>query len=146
MSKTLFEQPPSPGEFQGETYDARLDRDRLTGQLLLVWNIMSDGRWRTLYEIQQATRATLPAISARLRDLRKERFGSYTVERRQRGALRGLYEYRVGPKGSGTPKHVDCEHCAVLEGRIESAIEYLGAYVDSRHNVEVTARLRGYDQ
>jgi hypothetical protein len=86
--------------FDGATVDMR-DADRLGRQLWAVRMLMRDGRWRTLTEIQsllvdEGVQAMLPSVSARLRDLRKERFGSYTVDRRARaGAGRGLFEYRV---------------------------------------------------
>ncbi len=82
--------------FDGETYDAPLDENRLSRQLDRVRNLMLDGKWRTLFEIEQATGAPETSVSARLRDLRKIRFGNYCVERRRRGLPHlGLHEYRV---------------------------------------------------
>lgn len=74
------------------------DEPRLSTQLAAVKDLMLDGRFRTLEEIQRELRAQgieamLQGISARLRDLRKRRFGSHTVERRKRAP--GLFEYRV---------------------------------------------------
>ena len=64
-------------------------------QLSAVLDLMRDGRWRTLYEIQKATgEGSEAAISARLRDLRKARFGGYQVNRRRRGDG-GTFEYQV---------------------------------------------------
>jgi hypothetical protein len=57
---------------------------------------MRDGRWRRLTAIAIAAQAPEASVSARLRDLRKERFGSHTVERRY--VAQGLWEYRVLPK------------------------------------------------
>jgi hypothetical protein len=62
-------------------------------QLAKVRDLMLDGQWRSLIEIAAATDAPQASISARLRDLRKVKFGSYTVERRL--LTPGLYEYRV---------------------------------------------------
>ncbi len=63
-----------PAFFDGETYDAKLDQKRLSGQLGKVYDVMKDGRWRTLNEIGTATGVgSEAAISARLRDLRKAR-------------------------------------------------------------------------
>lgn len=82
--------------FDGETYVAAEDEERLATQLERVTALMTDGEWRTLEEIQKSTGGSLPAVSARLRDLRKPRFGSFIVDRRRRGAASGgLHEYRI---------------------------------------------------
>jgi hypothetical protein len=88
--------------FAGVTYDDDLDASRLKGQYKRVWNVMRLGDWLTLSEIQTYIKLQTgvydseSAISARLRDFRKERFGSHQVERRRRGeAERGLHEYRL---------------------------------------------------
>lgn len=54
---------------------------------------MSDAKWRTLGEVAKETGAPEASISARLRDLRKEKFGGYLVERKYHGD--GLWAYRV---------------------------------------------------
>lgn len=77
----------------GATYDHARDARRLAGQHARVLACMKDGRWRTLAAIAAATRDPEASISARLRDLRKERFGAHTVERRHAGD--GLFEYRL---------------------------------------------------
>jgi hypothetical protein len=89
--------------FDGETYEPKHDEGRLGSVLDHVRRYMLDpmmtcGPWRTLAEIAAGlpVDATEAGISARLRDLRKERFGSYIVERRRRGDPKaGLFEYRV---------------------------------------------------
>jgi predicted transcriptional regulator len=82
--------------FDGKTYEAKLDQNRLGRQMKQVFALMSDGQWRTLAEIEAATWEPQASISARLRDLRKPRWGSYTVNRRRRGdGRRGLFEYQV---------------------------------------------------
>lgn len=81
-------------EFDGDTYDSDLDHGRLASQLYAVKQLMSDGEWRTLDEIALIVPGTIPALSARLRDLRKEKFGGHLVERR-RATLTGLFEYRL---------------------------------------------------
>lgn len=60
-----------------------------------VFNLMSDGRWRSLEDIQAKTGGTLPSVSARLRDLRKDEFGGHTVERRRK--TDSIYVYRLIP-------------------------------------------------
>ncbi len=79
--------------FDGETYDPDRDHVRLSGQMLKVRNLMSDGEWRTLRHIANEVGAPEASVSARLRDLRKPRFGGYTVERVR--APRGLHFYRL---------------------------------------------------
>jgi hypothetical protein len=87
-----------PLNFDGDTYDPAADRARLTGQALRVYEAIKDSQWRTLAEIEDLTRDAQASISARLRDFRKRRFGSHTVNRRHRGeAERGLYEYQLIP-------------------------------------------------
>ncbi len=90
-------------DFDGNTYEPNFDATRLRGEMARVYNIMLDQQWRTLSEINLAIQHSFygqhdpeASISARLRDLRKARFGSHTVERRRRGdPKRGLFEYRV---------------------------------------------------
>ena len=52
---------------------------RLSGQLLKVFELMKDGRARTLAEIADRTRHPEASVSARLRDLRKGQFGTHSV-------------------------------------------------------------------
>lgn len=85
--------------FDGETYDEERDRERLGAQLRRVFAAMADGKWRSLYEISIATGDPVQSISARLRDLRKPRFGEHGVMRRN--VANGLFEYRLILKGRG---------------------------------------------
>ena len=83
-------------DFDGETYEREHDQARLSTQLTRTIDAMIDGEWRTLDEVSRITGDPEASISARLRDLRKPKFGSYHVERRSRGDRdRGHYEYRV---------------------------------------------------
>ena len=87
--------------FDGPCYEPVHDQARLTGQILRVWDLMRDGKWRTLREIENATGDPQSSISAQLRHLRKDRFGAHTVDRRARGErASGLWEYRLIPKGA----------------------------------------------
>lgn len=118
---TLFEQPtdepPNDAEFDGSDYESSMDRERLTGQLLRVWSAMSDGAWRTVDEVVAITGDGAVSVQSQLRHLRKERFGAYLVEKRQRSP--GLWEWRVGAKGAGTPGHVHCRGCDERDAEIE---------------------------
>jgi hypothetical protein len=84
--------------FAGSDYDAVRDDVRLTGQLLRVWNVVSDSTWKTLSQISEATGDPEASISAQLRHLRKPRFGAHTVEKVHLGS--GLYRYRVIPNNT----------------------------------------------
>jgi hypothetical protein len=87
---------PEPMKFDGPDYVPELDQVRLTGQIKRVFDLMRDGRWRTLTEISVRTGDPEASISAQLRHLRKERFGSHVVEKRRRGeGTMGLFEYRL---------------------------------------------------
>lgn len=93
--------------FDGPDYSPELDKARLTGQILRVYACMSDGRWRTLPEIRSATGDPEASISAQLRHLRKQKFGSHDVQKRRRGeGKRGLWEYRLVLT---TPEPAQCE-------------------------------------
>jgi len=83
-------------DFDGPDYRRRFDYGRLTGQILRIYACMNDGRWRTLEEISSVTGDPPASISAQLRHLRKEKFGSHTIDKRARGEReRGLWEYRL---------------------------------------------------
>lgn len=85
---------PTAPHFDGETYEPAKDHERLTGQLGRVRTVMLDHVWRTLAEIEAVTGDPPASISARLRDLRKTKFGGYTIQRRRRGEdTSGLFEY-----------------------------------------------------
>lgn len=79
--------------FDGTTYNHARDGKRLSYQLDAVRDLMSDGLWRTLWDIAEETDFPEASISARLRDLRKHKFGGHRVDRRYTGG--GLWEYRV---------------------------------------------------
>jgi DNA-binding Lrp family transcriptional regulator len=80
-------------DFDGITYDATRDGPRMTKQLQKVKRLMSDGQWYTLSQIATACGCSESSASARLRDLRKAKFGAHTVERKNCGG--GVWVYRV---------------------------------------------------
>ena len=78
------------------TLDRALDKPRLDTLRERIRRLMVDGRWRSLEEMQAVTGGRETGVSAKLRDLRKCRFGAYTVERRRRGDPKsGHWEYRM---------------------------------------------------
>jgi biotin operon repressor len=80
--------------FDGDTIDDALDTHRLRRQLDAVRTLLlARYSWHSLAEISQATGTPEASASARLRDLRKEKFGGYTIERRRRSP--GTFEYRL---------------------------------------------------
>lgn len=85
---------PIVERFDGATFDPTLDGVRLTGQLERVRDLMADGAWRTLAEIAAKVEGSEPGVSARLRDLRKPRFGGLAVERKRTDRA-GVWVYRV---------------------------------------------------
>jgi hypothetical protein len=92
---------PPQRAFDGRTYEWRRDHVRLDKQLGRVFQFMQDGHWHTLAEIMLTVNGSEAAISARIRDLRKPKYGSHTVERKSLGG--GLFAYRlVTVKGSAT--------------------------------------------
>jgi hypothetical protein len=89
--QTLFDLSP---RFDGETIDDALDTHRLRRQLDRVRMILlSEYRWHTLAEIRINSGIPEASVSARLRDLRKEKFGGYTIDRQRRSP--GTFEYRM---------------------------------------------------
>jgi hypothetical protein len=84
--------PPAP-DFDGHTYDRDRDGVRLRGLLGAVYDLMRDHRWRTVPEIHATVGGSEAGVSARLRDLRKDKFGGHGVDRRRKTG--GLWEYRI---------------------------------------------------
>ena len=74
--------------------DAKIDFDRLQGQTKAIYDLMSDGIWRTLQDIEAITNYPSPSISSQLRHLRKSRFGGHIVDKRRRGNG-GTWEYKL---------------------------------------------------
>lgn len=110
--KSLLDPPLAhtndPPEFDGQTFEAKLDSPRLTLQLDRVREYMLSifPNWKSLPEIKKQleklyenTHFPEQSISARLRDLRKKKFGGYVVDKKRRMTeeLRndGTWEYLV---------------------------------------------------
>lgn len=95
MTDLFTYQPPAAVAFDGATYDPDQDHQRLKGQLWRVFQLMSDGKYRTLAEIAEDAQGTEASVSARLRDLRKEQYGGREIQRQR--VAGGLWEYRMLP-------------------------------------------------
>lgn len=85
--------PPKERAFDGETYKPKRDYPRLKGQMLRVYDAMQGGRWLTLAELAQVAGGSEAGVSARLRDLRKAKYGAHVVERQY--VVGGLHRYRL---------------------------------------------------
>lgn len=83
--------------FGGKTYDAELDGERLEDQLSRVKAFLfaAQGSWVTLQSMPTWPGEGLAALTARARDLRKQKFGGFNVECRRRPGKPALYEYRI---------------------------------------------------
>ena len=82
-------------DFDGATYDREQDHARLGSQLERVRHLLTtptEKRW-TLREIADVIGAPEASISARIRDLRKGKFGGYEVKHNRRDG--GLWEYWI---------------------------------------------------
>ena len=101
--------------FDGETFEPLYDHERLFSLLERVhlFMIRNLGRYFTLAEIRRNVGGSEASISARLRDLRKEDVGAYTLARRRRGReAKGVHEYAItGGRGTATPKRHHCPCC-----------------------------------
>jgi biotin operon repressor len=85
--------------FDGDTYEPEFDQERLATQMGRVWLALREGEWLSLREIADRVDAPEASVSARIRDLRKQRFGSHEVARRHRGERgSGLFEYQLAPQ------------------------------------------------
>lgn len=99
-SLPLFEYEPPKGMLEGdrcgETFDRERDLERLDTLMGRVFRFMRDGQWHTLAEINAACGGTEASCSARLRDLRKPKFGGWQVSHAHCG--KGLWKYRLAGK------------------------------------------------
>ena len=93
MNQLTIDEYLEKARFEGPV-DAKLDFDRLCGQMKNIYTLMIDGAWRSLAEIEKLTGEPQASISAQLRHLRKPRFGSHLVDKRRRGNS-GTWEYRL---------------------------------------------------
>jgi hypothetical protein len=86
--------------FDGKTYNREVDQDRLWSALNAVKDLMADGEWRTLQQIRTSLSkkysksVSESGVSARLRDLRKLRFGGFDMQSRRREGG-PLWEYKL---------------------------------------------------
>ena len=82
--------------FDGRTFNERRDGARLRRKLDIVRRVMADGQPHTLRELARAAKCSTAGASARVRDLRKARYGGRCVLRSHVG--RGVWVYRLAGK------------------------------------------------
>ena len=70
---------PDRISFGGSTFDPERDGARLHKQLEIVRAMLSDEQPHTLSELAEKAQCSVASASARVRDLRKEKFGSGSV-------------------------------------------------------------------
>jgi hypothetical protein len=81
--------------FDGDTYEKDVDYKRLSTSLKKIKHIMSHprGQWWTLFELAKLTGSSEAGVSARVRDLRKDKNGGHTIESAR--GRNGLWKYRM---------------------------------------------------
>ena len=80
-------------KFDGSDYVHERDGKRLAKNHLKLKELMRDKVYRTLSEISYITKIPEASVSAGLRDFRKERFGSHTLNKKY--LENGLYSYQL---------------------------------------------------
>lgn len=80
-------------DFDGVTYDPRVDYTRLAPEMIEIYEVMKDGGWYFPEEICVLTGIERDSLTARIRDFRIERNGGFNVEsERVKGRL---WRYRI---------------------------------------------------
>lgn len=80
-------------DFDGRTYVKARDGERLGRSLRIIRDELRDGAWHTIRELADLAGCSDAAASARIRDLRKPKFGGHVIDREYRGD--GLWVYRM---------------------------------------------------
>lgn len=80
----------------GPTYEPEQDEKRLTSlrERVLSYMLRKSGGWCTLDELVANCGGTTASVSAKARDLRARKHGSWTVESER--VRVGLWRYRIG--------------------------------------------------
>lgn len=80
-------------KFDGSDIVPERDSQRLGNQIMDIYNLMKDGKERTLNDIHKETGHPEASISAQLRNLRKQRFGAHEIHKKY--IENGLYTYKL---------------------------------------------------
>ena len=88
--------------FDGETYDAEMDHARLSTQIRAVrrFMLLNIDEWLGPQHFERAMWRTgintnWASLSARIRDLRKAKFGGCKIDSRRAPSGNGAWEYRL---------------------------------------------------
>lgn len=83
--------------FSGPAYSPASDHARLLSQHLTIFNLMKDGKPRTLAQIEDKTGYPTASVSAQLRNLRKTGFGAHTITKERVKTGSGTWIYTLTP-------------------------------------------------
>lgn len=103
-----------PSMFDGVTFDVA-DERRLETQLGRTYVKLRLGEWETLASLATYTGSSEAGVSARIRDLRKPKWGNHTIEADRTDT--GLWIYKMTSElplldGKGwNPVTTKCPHC-----------------------------------
>lgn len=123
--------PEQPSIFDGY-YVTAADDGRLLNQLERIFYLMRDGEARTVEQIHRVVGGTQTGVSARLRDLRKAKFGAYDIATLDHGG--GHFTYRLvdGHRPLVVDKNAADDRKPQLSHNARKLIETLWCYV--RHD------------
>ena len=79
--------------FSGSDYQPERDKERLTQDYKKIKDLMSDGEWRTIRQVADATGSPDGSASAHMRAMRKKENGGHAVIKKYEG--NGKYLYRL---------------------------------------------------
>ena len=106
--------------FDGRTFSESKDGAHLASHLTRVRDFLVTHQpcVFTLQEIAEACGGSEASCSARLRDLRKSKFGAYDVVSQRDASNPAIWRYGIrGGPGDGTPDRVCCPNCGTAISR-----------------------------
>ncbi len=117
--------------FDGSDYVRSRDDARLSKQYLRVFDLMKDGRPRSLVLIAKTTGDPPASVSAQLRHMRKPRFGGHTVEKEYR--VHGIYHYRliVRQPGDIVDQPEPRDHCKTCTCNQPTEVQLMAAAMEA---------------
>ena len=110
IRRSLPEDYVAQSDFDGKTIHTERDAIRLRRLYDRVFAVMSDGKPHTLAEIAQKAHGSEASVSARLRDMRKPKFGGHNVETEY--ISDGLFQYRLVKEKETKAVASDVAECA----------------------------------
>jgi|DEB0MinimDraft_6_1074348.scaffolds.fasta_scaffold15051_6 predicted transcriptional regulator len=123
--------PDQPSIFDGY-YVTAADDGRLLNQLERIFYLMRDGQPRTVAQIHAIVGGTQTGVSARLRDLRKAKFGAYEIVTNDHGG--GHFTYRLvdGHRPLIVDKDAARDRTPKLSDTVKTLLDKLNTY--TRHD------------